>query len=182
MEAGGQRLLLPDNGCCTGLLAKLGTAKARHLNNAACWRPSVSSTFHGRDILAPAAAHLSLGLDPAKLGPEVNDWVTLPIPRATLELDGQRAFGVVVHVDAFGNLITNLEADLVEAVGPCRVRIGGHSMAGLVKTYADAAPGSLVTLISSFGTLEVAVVNGSAAERLGIGVGTAIMLERLPLA
>ena len=177
VETGKHRLLAPDNGCWTPLLAD-GAAPVRviRLAEPRYWRQPVSATFHGRDILAPVAGHLSLGLAPEKLGPEAADWVRLPWPSPTSRKSGMH--GEVLFVDRFGNLITNIPAESVRSrptvlvVGKRKLRRGFR----WVRTYAEAEPGQLVALISSFGTLEVAVVQGNAAKRLGAAISTAVSI------
>lgn len=197
VEVGGHRLLVPDNGCWTGLEGA-SSARVRRLTEPRFWRQPVSATFHGRDILAPVAAHLSLGIDPAELGPEVSDWVVLETPGPTRGFHrGKIALlGQVQHIDCFGNLITNLSARNVhlfsqEPADPSasperrrkqqhdwpsllRVVVGDAPVSGYVRTYANADPGSLVFLFSSDSFLEVAEVQGSAARRLEAEVGTLV--------
>src|SRR5207249_2604906 len=114
VETGGQVLLVPDNGCWTELARRLGgEAAVVRLTERRFWRESVSATFHGRDILAPVAGHLSRGLPPDELGPRTSQWVTLnlPAPRP----GAKRIEGEVVFVDDFGNLITNIDGDDYQA-------------------------------------------------------------------
>lgn len=173
VEVGGQRLLVPDNGCWTSL--DDGTARAIRLEDRRYWRPSVSATFHGRDILGPVAGHLSLGLDPQALGPPVSDWVRLPMPQP--RQDDQGIAGEVIFVDEFGNLISNIIAKGLER--PDTVTVGRRAFRRKfrwARTYTDATPGSLVVLASSNGLVEVAVVQGNAARRLKAGVGTPLLL------
>src|SRR5262249_38706369 len=146
----------------------------RRLTEPRFWRPSVSSTFHGRDILAPVSAHLSLGESPQSLGPLVTAWVELPVPAPVLGTDGWS--GEVVFVDQFGNLITNIPGEALSVPGPGRLRvmIGEQEVARYVRTYAEAEPGTLIALTSSSGMLEVAVSQGSAAERLRVRVGAPV--------
>ncbi len=180
VESAGQRLLVPDNGCWTELArAASRRPTVRRLKEPRYWRPQVSSTFHGRDILAPVAAHLSLGLDPELLGPLVQEWVCLDFPQPLL---GEWALtGEVVFVDDFGNLISNIPGEApVWAGREVRVWVGEREVTCRVRTYGEAPPGTLVTLTSSAGTVEVAVVQGSAACELGVGVGTPIRVESLP--
>jgi hypothetical protein len=174
VEISGHRLLAPDNGCWTWLPGV--PDRVIRLSEPRYWRPVVRPTFHGRDILAPVAAHLSGGLDPAKLGPVVHSWVRLEMP---LPRQGPNAWqGEIIFVDHFGNLISNIPADpawpapAILTVGKRTLRRGFR----WVRTYGEAAPGSLVALISSTGTLEIAVVQGNAAKRLGARVGTAIAM------
>src|SRR5262249_36382369 len=144
--------------------------------NRQYWRECISDTFHGRDIFAPVAAHLSRGLDPAELGPIARDYVKLPAHSAVRWHD--RCEGEVQFVADFGNLITNIPAEMVKSL-PVKVAIGKEAEHFLrwVKTYADAAPGELVSLFSSDGFFEIAEVNGNAAKRLAVDVGTVIDLQ-----
>src|SRR5262249_11554826 len=103
----GQRLLVPDNGCWT-LLARGPSPRVVRVAEPRFWRPTVSSTFHGRDIFAPVAAHLSLGVSADKLGPTADRWQQLAWPAPSQCPDG--VAGEVVFVDGFGNLISNLSA------------------------------------------------------------------------
>jgi S-adenosylmethionine hydrolase len=176
VETGGQRLLVPDNGCWTEL-ARLATdpPQVRRLLEHRFWRPQVSPTFHGRDILAPVAGHLSLGLDAAQLGPRITSWVEWNLPPVRRAPD--EWIGEVVFVDDFGNLITNLPAGLAAATPACRVEVGGHLVDRHVRTYGDAPAGTLVTLGSSVATLEIAVVQGSARDRLKVTAGVSVRVS-----
>lgn len=169
-----QVILAPDNGCWTSVVGPADTPRVFRLAERRYWSANVSTTFHGRDILAPVAGHLSLGVRPRQLGPPVSDWIRLALPQPSV--NGARIRGEVMFVDTFGNLVTNIRSESLELVS--QVRIGGHMVSRLVRTYCDAEPGTLVALIGSTGRLEVAVVNGSAADRLGLGVGTPIELDR----
>ncbi len=168
---GGQRLLVPDNGCWGRLEARYPAPQVVRVAERRFWRPTVSATFHGRDVFAPVAAHLSLGLDPAELGFVTRDWVRLPWPEPVRE--SNRVAGEIVFVDDFGNLISNVPGDLHS---PLEVRLADVP-ARVVRTYADAAPGEVVALIGSGGLLEVAIVQGSAARRLGLGIGAPLTVE-----
>jgi S-adenosylmethionine hydrolase len=177
---GDQRLLVPDNGCWTLLSERLGPPQeVRRLTERRYWRPQVSATFHGRDIFAPVAGHLSRGLAPAQLGPQVSEWVRLdlPVPHVTEEaIDGE-----IVFVDTFGNLISNIPATaLTRWQGQAlRITVGAVEVPQLVRTYGQVAPGSLIALISSFDTLEIAVSHGSAVAHLGMTVGAPVRVQRL---
>jgi S-adenosylmethionine hydrolase len=175
-EAGGQRLVGPDNGIFTGVFRRAGGAVARTLTESRFWRRPVSHTFHGRDVFAPVAAHLSLGLDPAELGPVRPDPIELPTCSAVTF--GNRWKGEVQFVDDFGNVITNIPACKVKSL-PVRVSVGGGAAHPIrwVRTYADTAPGELVSLFSSDGFFEIAEVNGNAAARLGVREGAVVVLE-----
>jgi S-adenosylmethionine hydrolase len=141
------------------------------LRDPSYWRATVSRTFHGRDVLAPVAAHLSLGLDPSALGPPATAWVNLEVPAPMREPTG--VTGEVVFVDRFGNLISNIPGDAIPPAA--RVTIAGRE-ARLVNAYGDAPPGALVAIVSSWGTLEVAVTQGSAAASLNAGVGAQVFV------
>ncbi len=159
----------PDNGLFTPFL---GPDAAVFAIDADTWAPgTVSATFHGRDLFAPAAARIALGEDPARLGDPVPDPLRLAMPEPVIAEGG--ITGSVIHVDAFGNMVTNVSAALV---GSCRTVRAGGAVVPVVRTYSDAPPGTLVALIGSGGLLEVAVVQGSAAERLDAGVGMPVVV------
>ncbi len=171
VELEGHRLLAPDNGVWTPLAG--GRLKeARRLTEPRYWRPTISRTFHGRDILAPVAAHLSLGIHPDLLGPRVERWVELSWPEPRWERN--RIEGEVLFVDHFGNLITNIPAEPVMSAASVRIQAGGVDIPDRVAAYGDKEAGSLVALTSSGGLLEVAEVQGNAARRLRLGRGTPV--------
>jgi len=165
-----QHVLVPDNGCWTPLVADSDCPVVHRLTERRYWRSEVSATFHGRDILAPAAGHLSLGVAPAQLGPPVTNWQRLELRRAT-EIAGG-VHGEIVIVDHFGNLISNIPARWVTP--GMTVKVPGCGAVNLVRSYGDAEPGEIVALIGSSGRLEIAVVNGSAAAQLQLGRGTSV--------
>jgi S-adenosylmethionine hydrolase len=176
VEVGAQRLLAPDNGCWTFLHGGRPPVRVLQLTDRRYWRHTVSATFHGRDIFAPVAANLSLGLDPRKLGPPVANWVRLQRPIPTQGPEG--IVGEVVFVDHFGNLITNIPADLfVQQTGERWIRVGAHEVPRFVRTYGEAEPGALIALVSSDGWLEIAISHGSAARQLQAGVGTVVTMN-----
>lgn len=175
VEVGCHRLLGPDNGCWTELARGIGQPpRVIRLAEPRWWRQPVSATFHGRDILAPVAAHLSLGVAPEALGPPLGEWVRLESrpPRPT----AHGLAGEVVFVDQFGNLITNIPGNAVAEMS-LLLRVAGRPVPRRVRTYAEAAPGELVALTGSDGLLEIAVVQGNAAQMLGAGVGTSVQVE-----
>lgn len=169
----------PDNGLFTPFVRQRVACVA--LTNPAAHRYPVSPTFHGRDIFAPVAAHLANGLSLAELGSPVEDPLALPEP-GPQRLPGGRLRAQVVYVDRFGNLVTNvrLQEWTGEGVGPSRIRVVIDDMAlDVRRTYADVEPGALLALVGSSGYLEVAVREGSAAERLGLGVGATVEVQGL---
>jgi S-adenosylmethionine hydrolase len=175
VEWAGQIILVPDNGCWTPILRPTDPPpRVCRLEQRQFWRSDVSATFHGRDILAPVAGHLSLGVAPADFGPAASEWASLSLPQSQSSANG--FLGEVVIVDRFGNLLTNITANEIPA--QAIVRIDGRIAAKPVITYGDAEPGTLVALIGSAGRLEIAVVNGSAADRLCLGLGAAVEFRR----
>jgi hypothetical protein len=135
-------------------------------------RQPVSATFHGRDIFAPAAAHLSLGVGLEDLGPAVRKVRALPPFRARRRPDGALE-GHVLHVDRFGNLITDIRAEDLPK-GRVEISIGGQRIEGLARTYEEGP--ELKALVGSAGYLEVACRGGSAAYRLGVDIGAGVLV------
>jgi S-adenosyl-L-methionine hydrolase (adenosine-forming) len=162
-------LVGPDNGIFTHVLQDAGTVSAISITEPAFIRDVVSATFHGRDVFAPAAAHLAAGAQLDQLGPPVEAPVRLPLPASARE--HERVRGVVVSVDRFGNLITNVPGSWVSA--RMRVRIGDVEVA-VGKTYADVESGMPLALEGSRGVIEVSVRDGRANALLGVGVGAAV--------
>jgi len=164
----------PDNGVLS-LAADSGSPawRAVELTNRAYWQPIVSTTFHGRDVFAPVAAHLACGGQIDDLGPWLDEIEQLQLPRVTGGVDEIR--GVVLDVDRFGNLVTNIRsADLGER--PIRdVTAGSAQIMGLSDRYDPAA--RLVALFNSDGWLEVAAPGGSAARHLRLGVGAPVRVR-----
>lgn len=141
---------------------------ARRITNPKYMLERVSSTFHGRDIFAPVAAHLSLGLSPDSLGPEVSEIATLQFPEPVQQ--EEVLLGQVIYVDRFGNLVTNIAEKDLAGCSQARVEVCGRVIDRLSQYYAQGSP--LATLIGSAGYLEIAVQNGNAAVELKAGVGT----------
>ena len=172
VEVNSHRLLAPDNGCWS-MLARSTSPRVVRLADQHYWRPNVSATFHGRDILAPVAGHLSRGLDPSLLGPRVTDWKEIDLPEPVREQNGLR--GEVLFVDHFGNLITNIPGETLTAKGhPVRVKVDEVDVSRWVRSYAEAEAGAVIALVSSAGLLEIAINQENAARELGAGVGTSV--------
>jgi S-adenosylmethionine hydrolase len=177
--AGEQYFVGPDNGLFTPFLG----AGARAFAIAAAEAPGpLSATFHGRDLFAPVAARLAGGRAPETFGAPVADPVRLDWPEPVAVPGGWR--GVVLQVDRFGNAITNLPGGLVPSdpagAGVSLGIAGAPRVSRIVRTYADANPGDVVALVGSADLLEVAVSQGSAAERLGLAAGHGVTLELVP--
>ena len=169
VEAGGHRFLAPDNGLLTLVLGKHPHARARAVTNSRLFLSEISSTFHGRDILAPIAARLARGLAPARLGPEIGRLETFPIPEVTVSKNGRTAKAEVLYADRFGNLVTNLRDEPVS-----EIQIGRRRIRRAVTTYSQLAEGEAGLLRGSSGWLEIVVRNGSAKRRLGARVGSKV--------
>jgi S-adenosyl-L-methionine hydrolase (adenosine-forming) len=164
----------PDNGLLTPIFAR-GTWRAFELASPTLRLAHVSRTFHGRDVFAPAAAHLALGMAAEKFGPVADDPVRLPWPE--VRAVGGAVAGAVVHVDRFGNLITSIAAAAVAPFGGnASVHIAGRHLP-LVGTYADLPLGGAGALIGSSNRLEVAVREGSAAVVLHARRGTPVAVS-----
>ncbi|MFO3796646.1 MAG: S-adenosyl-l-methionine hydroxide adenosyltransferase family protein, partial [Anaerolineales bacterium] len=146
-----------------------------HLDRPKYWLTPPSSTFHGRDIFAPCAAHLARGVPLQELGSPITDPIRLPFPSP--EHHGKVWKALIVYVDRFGNLITNLPAHLLGERRAVRIDIGGYRIEGIVPSYAHRPPGSLVAVIDSDGFLEIALVNGNAAHKLGLKEGDTVEVE-----
>lgn len=174
---GQQSYVAPDNGLLSRLARRQTPALLVRVTEPAYWLQPVSATFHGRDIMAPVAAHLSLGLSPARLGPPLERLVDLDWPepdRRPGQIDGQ-----ILMIDSFGNLITNVTVDMLLELPygeRTRVTIREEQIAGIFRTYGDRPAGTLVALVGSSGRLEVAIVGGSAAVTLRAGVGTPVTI------
>jgi hypothetical protein len=186
VEAGGQVLVGPDNGLLVWAAEALGGAERAHALHEPAYRlAAVSATFHGRDVFAPAAAHLAAGVEPGALGPELDPGGLVRLERAGTRVGGDRVETGVVAVDHFGNLALDLRRDDLARAGvavgdPVEVRVGGraHRLV-FAETFASVPAGDLVLHEDSFGSLAVAVNLGRAAERLGAGPGDRVELARV---
>jgi S-adenosylmethionine hydrolase len=179
-DPGVLRFVAPDNGVLTRVLTGREILRAAHLTEPRFWRPSVSPTFHGRDIFGPVAAHWSRGVDLGEFGPPLDlPLVTLSLPQPIFE--GGTLRGEVARTDAFGNLITNIPASrLPEADRPrLTVEIGTQRIVGISRAYQDRATGELVALIGSSGMLEIAVCCGNAGEILAAWSGDKVVVRGL---
>ena len=139
--------------------------RAYTLANKALFRPQISQTFHGRDIFAPVAAHLSLGVLPEEVGPLVAEITVFALPHPQHNQD-RSLTGTIIHLDKFGNLITNLKSEALPK-GDLEVIVGGRTIRGLRTSYEGG--GELLAIVGSSGYLEIASEKGSAAQLLRIG-------------
>jgi len=176
--AGGDYFLAPDNGLLAPVVSRASAAHivrvtAAQLAHIGVHRPS--ATFHGRDIFAPVAAELAAGrLDLASLGERVStlvpSWVDEPA------VDARSVSGVVISIDHFGNLITNIDAPLIERFRLPLVHAGNHAFP-LLRTYGDTRPGEYLALVNSFGVVEIARAENNAAEGLGLSRGAPVVVR-----
>jgi len=165
----------PDNGLFSPLIEDAQRTDSEiiivELNKPRYWLAGVSRTFHGRDVFAPAGAHLAAGISLEEMGRVITDPVLLPMPKPERIEGGWR--GQVLGADRFGNLTTNLPWTQV-AGRELLISIKGSIIHGLSNSYGQHQPGELVALVDSGNFLEVAVVNGSAEKLLGARVGDAV--------
>lgn len=176
IECDGYLFALPDNGLISMALdGRRDGYEVHKISNPALMMRTVSATFHGRDVFAPAAAHLSKGMPPAEFGPRVGS------PRVSAAAPARRSgnsiAGTVVHVDKFGNYITSVPRRLIAGFmdSPLIVKIGNFTILGLSGTYSDKAAGEMVAYIGSSGLLEIGVVKGSAADIIGVKIGAEVI-------
>lgn len=172
-----QQYIAPDNGLLGQLCRREPPREIIVLSNREYWLDDVSSTFHGRDILAPVAAYVSMGLDPVRLGTPGMELASLDWPAVRVE--PRRIEGAIVSFDSFGNLITDISSQMLESAPSLKrvlIRCQGHEIKGIVRTYAQRPAGTLTALIGSAGLLELSLVNGDAARTLGLKVGDEVKL------
>lgn len=171
--------LAPDNGVLTLALTRQRAEVIIHLTNSDYWLPEVSATFHGRDIFAPVAAYLALGVPIGELGVPIDDVVRLPAAEPARQPDGS-VHGRVQHIDRFGNCVTNVPSHMLRLDTPFVVKVAGSSIRGISPTYTAAEPGIALSLIGSSGFLEIAVCDGNAAEQLDVHVGDTVLIVPPP--
>ncbi|HEX7901578.1 MAG TPA: SAM-dependent chlorinase/fluorinase [Planctomycetota bacterium] len=168
VSAGDRYFVGPDN----GILGRLDIDRAVRVENRAVMLQPVSRTFHGRDVFAPAAAHLARGVKLDYLGPKMDRLHGLDLPEPRVTRAG--LVGEVVWIDHFGNLITNIPADRLK--DGAAVRLGRRWVGKLVKTYASVKPGDVAAVVGSSGTLEIAVRDGDARRFTGAAVGAPVLV------
>jgi len=178
VQAQGHLFIAPDNGLLAPIVAKHADAAIHRLDLPTVrhrFKLSVpSATFHGRDIFAPLAAEIAAGRARlADMGPQITSivpsWVEDP------QVTADQVAGVVITIDHFGNLITTIDGGLIQRFTHPMVRTGGHSFA-VRRTYGEVQPGEFLALVNSFGVLEIARAEQSAAEALGLGRGAPVVV------
>lgn len=177
-SAGGHLFVGPDNGLLGYVLAREPGARVHHLTRDALFRKPLSTTFHGRDVFAPAAAALAAGARPEELGPEVADFVRMDLARPRRTGDGALE-GVMLHVDRFGNCVTSFTREEVPEGRGVRVTVRGREIRSIRRYFAEegAKAGEPFGIWGSAGFLELAVYRGSAAGLLGAAAGEPVTLR-----
>lgn len=184
VEAGGRFFVGPDNGILWSALEDVAVEKFISLKNEKYFSKKVSSTFHGRDIFAPAAAWLSLGTESNEFGPIEEDPVRLNLPRAGMS-DDHIIRGEILFSDRFGNLATNVSGDLLELGRnlsgnrePC-ISAGNKRIAGITTHYSDptSQDKGLMALVNSWGYLEIFLPMDSAEEQSGMKRGDTVLIS-----
>jgi len=173
--------IAPDNGVLSMVLDQQESFSVLHITSDHYFLRPMSNTFHGRDVFAPVAAWLAKNQQPMSFGEEINDPVrfTLPKPRAA---EG-KVKGVVLKVDNFGNLVTNIPPDMIPQAfipdGRYRITVGGKDVPKVMLTYGDGGPGEPFGILGSAGLLEISVNRGSASRTLGAQRGAEVIVELL---
>jgi len=183
-EASGHIFLGPDNGVFDLVRREEEMRWLVAVDNPDLFRHPVSNTFHGRDVFAPVAAHITNGVPPDQLGSPMApaDMVALDYSPPRL-LNKEVITGRIIDVDRFGNLISDIDADQIESLRHGQpdpsivIALGNHRIDGLAVTYQDRPPGSLSAYIGSRRFLEIALNQGNAASCLGIGKGSAVRVS-----
>lgn len=181
-DAEGRLYVGPDNGLLLPGASRAGIAAAHELANPAYALETISRTFHARDLFAPAAAHLALGVPLGELGPPIDPegLVALDLPEPEIA-DGV-AVATVLYVDSFGNIALNFTREDVEQIGivlGSQVELefaGEHYYAVMARTFADARPGDVVLYLDSYGNMSVAISRGSASRMLHVVPGQRIRI------
>ena len=180
-EIEGTCFVCPDNGVLSYVLRYTGNKTESAMNavaiqNANYFLPEISDTFHGRDIFAPVAAHLSLGVPLTNIGPSVQDLVEFPI--LTPQVSKNRIVGHIIKLDRFGNAITNIsESTLTAEASAYEIRVGSTRLTRLNRAYAESTVGEPLAIIGSLGVLEIAINGGSAEVSLGLKWGDVVEIQ-----
>lgn len=158
----------PDNGVLTLAYKRADVIRTIEITNEKYFLPEVSSTFHGRDIFSAVAAHLSQGVPVEEFGPEVEAGPTLTFPG--VEKVGDRLYGKIIHIDSFGNLVTNISRSILDEHGydpdHLEIEMGSRRIENIKKAFFEVDPGESVAYFGSSGFLEIAINQGSAAKEM----------------
>ena len=169
----------PDNGVLSLVYAREERIHVRHITSDHYFLQPVSNTFHARDIFSPIAAYLAKEVDPLKFGDEVEDYIRFSAPKPKA-IDENRLRGVVLKVDRFGNLISNITPQdapmLFEPASSFKIVVGSAEITEIHSAYAEGAPGQVFGVLGSMGFLEIAANRASAAQLTGAGKGTDVSI------
>ena len=174
VSANKQFFVGPDNGLFTYIYDREPSHKVFHVTAEKYFRPDPSSTFHGRDIFAPVAAALSNGLNPRKLGPKINDAVRLRVSLEPERLNNGDVRARIIHIDRFGNCVTNITRDLVKP--NATLLVNRKTIRTFRNFYGEDSGDSPFAIWGSAGFLEISVNGASAAKTLGVNTGETILL------
>jgi len=177
----GHHFVAPDNGVLSMVYAREERIHVRHITSEHYFRQPVSNTFHGRDIFAPVAAYLAKQVDSHKFGDEIEDYVKFAAPRPKAAGEN-RIRGVVLKVDRFGNLVTNVTAADVPALfaaksGPFKIVVGSREITDIRAAYGEGGPGEVFGILGSMGYLEIVANRAAAAQLTGAVKGSEIMIS-----
>ena len=177
---GKHQFIAPDNGVLSLIYEREENVEVRHITSEYYFLSPVSNTFHGRDVFAPVAGWLSRGLEADKFGDTVADYVKFASPHAKWQ-DDKTLKGIVLKVDKFGNVITNIRPEDVPQLfgdrpAPFRILINHHQVTQLNHSYAAAKPSELFAIVGSSGLIEISIYRGSAAKTLGVNRGVEVEL------
>lgn len=173
-----QYFVAPDNGVLSLVYEREQNVLVRHANVEHYYLQPLSKTFHGRDVFAPVAAWLTKGWQTASMGDEIQDYKRLALPRPKPGDGGVK--GLVLKIDAFGNLITNFRAEDVPAAqndGALKLQVGSQAVKRLVDTFAQGKANEPIAYFGSSGYLEIGINKGNAARTLSIGRGAPVVLS-----
>jgi S-adenosylmethionine hydrolase len=169
----------PDNGVLSYIFEKEQIIEAIHLTESKFFLNKISQTFHGRDIFAPVSAWLTKGINPRSMGPVIKDYVRLDLPKAKASQDNKKIFGEVIHIDIFGNLLTNIPHSLFNegfkrGKSGFKVLVGSISIERLCNAYTDMPKKDMGAIMGSQGYLELFAAQNSLAEEWGIRKGAPV--------
>jgi hypothetical protein len=176
----GYHFVAPDNGVLSMVYAKEERIHVRHITSEHYFRQPVSSTFHGRDVFAPVAAYLAKMVDSHKFGDEIEDYVRFAAPRPK-PAGENRIRAVVLKVDRFGNLVTNITPQDVPALfepnaGGFKIVAGSREITAIHSTFAEGEPGEVFAILGSMGYLEIVANRAAAAQITGAGKGSEVSI------
>jgi S-adenosyl-L-methionine hydrolase (adenosine-forming) len=172
----GYHFVAPDNGVLSMVYAREERIHVRHISSDHYFRQPVSQTFHGRDVFAPVAAYLAKQVDSHKFGEEVEDFVKFAAPRPK-PAGENRIRAVVLKVDRFGNLITNVTPEDVPALfsgKKFKISVGSKEVTEIHQSYAEGGPGEVFGIVGSMGYLEISANRAAAAQLTGAGKGSEV--------